>query len=644
MIDIHSIRFRVAVITALAIMLSLGSFVFFLSAEIRSVNERDETAKLRGTNELVLNMIAQTDAILRRQADSWAHVFTTALAGDYTLESGEVPILKRGGIALNGRTAEVDAFSEQSKGNVATIFARHGDDFVRIATSVRKEDGSRAVGTALDKKHPGYAPLLAGKPYIGKAVLFGRSYMTHYAPVKNARGDVIGIHFVGIDITAPLEHLRKTIKNVKLGSTGYIYVIDASRTPAAGTLLIHPSQEGKNIAESQDSDGRLFIKEILEKRDGTIVYPWINKAAGETRARDKIVVFNEYPDWHWIIASGSYTDEIFSLADHASNRMLQAAIVLMVVLLGVLIYYLNRIVIAPLQSLAQVSRRVADGDLTVAIAARRRDEVGKVAEAMNDMVAKLAAMIGEVRGAADKLTLGSSNVSAAAQSLSRSSSEQAALVEETSASMEQFTASISANTENAKVTDEMAAQAASQAQEGSAAVTQTAEAMKSIAEKIVVIDDIAYQTNLLALNAAIEAARAGEHGKGFAVVAAEVRKLAERSQLAAKKIGSVARDSVSLAERSGSLLSTMLPAITKTSDLVQEIASASVEQSAGVRQINEAMTHFNSATQQNASTSEELAATAEEMRSQAAYLQELMGFFHLEQGKVVQGSRPHDQM
>ena len=193
-----------------------------------------------------------------------------------------------------------------------------------------------------------------------------------------------------------------------------------------------------------------------------------------------------------------------------------------------------------------------------------------------------------------------------------------------------MTASINQNTENAKVTDTMATKAAREAEQGGEAVTKTVEAMKQIAGKIGIIDDIAYQTNLLALNAAIEAARAGEHGKGFAVVAAEVRKLAERSQVAAQEIGELASNSVGMAERAGKLLDEMLPSIRKTSDLVQEIAAASQEQSAGVGQINGAMGQLSKATQQNASASEQLAATAEEMGGQAGQLTDLMSFFKIE--------------
>jgi methyl-accepting chemotaxis protein len=278
---------------------------------------------------------------------------------------------------------------------------------------------------------------------------------------------------------------------------------------------------------------------------------------------------------------------------------------------------------------ADIANKIAAGDLTVAVNVKSGDTTSLMA-AMQAMVSKLTQIFGEVRGAVDALSSASEEISATAQSISQATSEQAASVEETSASIEQMSSSINQNTENAKVTDGMASQAAKQAVEGGGAVKETVAAMKSIARKIGIIDDIAYQTNLLALNAAIEAARAGDHGKGFAVVAAEVRKLAERSQIAAQEIGELASGSVEKAESAGKLLDQIVPAISKTSDLVQEIAAASSEQSSGVSQVNTAMGQLNQITQQNASASEELAATAEEMSGQAMQLQELMAFFKVD--------------
>jgi methyl-accepting chemotaxis protein len=292
-----------------------------------------------------------------------------------------------------------------------------------------------------------------------------------------------------------------------------------------------------------------------------------------------------------------------------------------------------------IEDVGRVFSAVANGDLTQRIT---RDAEGTFEQVKNDANSscdRLAGIIEEVRAAADALTGAANQVSATAQSLSQAASEQAASVEETTASIEQMSASISQNSDNAKVTDGMATKASKEAGEGGDAVTQTVKAMKQIAAKISIVNDIAYQTNLLALNAAIEAARAGEHGKGFAVVAAEVRKLAERSQEAAKEIGDLAGNSVSTAERAGKLLDEIVPSIKKTSDLVQEISAASEEQSSAVTQIGSAMGQLSKATQQNASASEELAATSEELTGQAGQLQDAIGFFNVIDSKPVPAAR-----
>jgi methyl-accepting chemotaxis protein len=277
---------------------------------------------------------------------------------------------------------------------------------------------------------------------------------------------------------------------------------------------------------------------------------------------------------------------------------------------------------------ADVARRVAEGDLTLSIATKPQD-TASLLFAMKVMVERLAQVVGEVRGSSSGLADASGQVSATAQALSQGTSEQAASVEETTSSLEQMSASIAQNAENGRQTEQIASKGAHDAEESGKAVSQTVGAMKSIADKISIVGEIAYQTNLLALNAAIEAARAGEHGKGFAVVATEVRKLAERSQAAAKEISELARSSVGLAERTGQLLQDLLPSIRKTAELVQEVTAASLEQSTGVGQLNNAMAQVDQVTQRNASAAEELSSTSEQMASQAAALKEQVSYFRL---------------
>ena len=305
-------------------------------------------------------------------------------------------------------------------------------------------------------------------------------------------------------------------------------------------------------------------------------------------------------------------------------------------------FFLTRIITRALMEALGVANRLADGDLTVHVAASSKDETGQLLTAMRDMIGKLQRVVGDVTAASDNVAAGSNELSSAAQSLSQGNTEQAASIEETSASMEEMAANIQQNTDNAQTTQTISQKAAIDAKEGGDAVVQAVGAMKEIASKISIIEEIARQTNLLALNAAIEAARAGEHGKGFAVVAAEVRKLAERSQTAAGEIGQLSSSSVEVAEKAGTIINKLVPDIQKTAELVQEIAAASAEQNTGASQVNQALQQLDQVIQKNAGASEEMAATSEELSAQAELLAQAIGFFQLDD-KTGQQADTHRQ-
>ncbi|WP_340680771.1 methyl-accepting chemotaxis protein [Paraglaciecola sp.] len=370
---------------------------------------------------------------------------------------------------------------------------------------------------------------------------------------------------------------------------------------------------------------------------------------GDSEALDKFVLERLYPsiepvsdrfsklvDVQIIVAEREFTAsaENFNSALIMNILLIVISLVISIVLGTMITRSLVKQLGGEPQYAEEIVSLVAGGDLTVDIKLASGDD-SSMLYAISQMVIKLSSIISQVRSAADNLSSASEEMNATAQSISSAASEQASSVEETSAAMEQMSASINQNNDNSKVTDGIANKSAKEAIEGGAAVKQTVIAMRQIAAKISIIDDIAYQTNLLALNAAIEAGRAGEHGKGFAVVAAEVRKLAARSQTAAKEIGEVAGSSVALAEQAGKLLDEIVPSIQKTAELVQEIAAASAEQSTGANEINSAINQITQATQQNAAASEELSSTSEELTSQAIELQETMGYFTVHEGNFV---------
>jgi methyl-accepting chemotaxis protein len=428
-----------------------------------------------------------------------------------------------------------------------------------------------------------------------------------------------------------IDELKNQLAGIVVGKTGYIFIIDEA---GKYVLSYKRDRDGENIWNTKDSNGSLFIQEIVtrglaldENDTATTYYPWQNK--GESGTRMKLASYAFFPEWKWVIASSAYQEDF--LDGLKKIQSLTIIICIAAILLGSLIAYtFTHFMTKKFINLVKIMQRISEGDLTVnAEQDTGKNEIGMMNSAMVQMVEKLQSVVSDVKAAAANVASGSTQMSSSSEEMSEGATEQASAAEEASASVEEMTANIRQNADNAQQTENIAMKSSADAKDGGKAVQETLKAMKEIAERITIIEEIARSTDLLALNAAIEAARAGEHGKGFAVVASEVRKLAERSKKAAGEISKLSSSSVSVAESAGEMLAKLVPNIQKTAELVQEISAASNEQATGAEQINQSIQQLDQVIQHNASISEELNATAEELASQAEQLQSTIGFFRI---------------
>ncbi|SFC78744.1 methyl-accepting chemotaxis protein [Massilia yuzhufengensis] len=628
--------------TTIAGLLAIITFAIAAMLEERAAHSvSNELRSVAGTVEM-FNRSASS------QARSFGDIFKASLPGAFELDISApvdiggtpAPALKLDGKVLNLDFSAPDRFTAQTAGN-ATIFAADGDDFVRVSTSVKKENGERAVGTRLDRNSPAYAVLRDGRSYIGLATLFGKQYITRYEPVRDGAGKVVAALYVGVDISADMALLKDRIRAMKVGDTGYFYVLDAAPGKAHGNLVVHPAKEGSNIADSKDADGRFFIKEILEKKEGTIQYEWQNP--GEAQARRKFVVYTHIKDWNWVIAGGTYLDEITAAASELRNRFIAIGFVALAVLNAVLYLIMRANVSRPLAQVRDVAGRIAAGDLTARVHGARRDEIGLLNEAINTIGASLSNVVGKVRDGAEQIASASEQITAGNVDLCARTEQQAVSLAGTASSMDELTATVRQNADNARQANQLALGASSVAQKGGATVAQVIERMdaitlssRKISDITGVIDGIAFQTNILALNAAVEAARAGEQGRGFAVVASEVRNLAQRSAAAAKEIkalidssnGEVDAGSRLVAE-AGVTMDEVLASVARVTDIMSEITAASQEQSSGIEHVNRSVNAMDEATRQNAALVEEASAAAQAMQDQAAELARAVRLFRL---------------
>ncbi len=333
-------------------------------------------------------------------------------------------------------------------------------------------------------------------------------------------------------------------------------------------------------------------------------------------------------------------DYLMEMGDKSNTIVVQekqliiSSIFVLIILGVILTYYLATSISRPLETGIELAEKVAQGDLSTKFAIDRKDEIGRLSAALDTMVANIKTVVDEIRIGAEKIVRASDKLNKESMELSEGASEQASAAEEVSSSMEEMYANIQQNTDNSKETEKIAQKAAEGIRTSNKSSELAQKSLADITEKISIIGDIAFQTNILALNAAVEAARAGAEGRGFAVVAAEVRKLAERSQQAANEINTVSQETISNSGEASKNLVEITPEIEKTASLVQDITAASLEQVAGVEQINNALQQLNQITQRNAVNSEQISSASRELEDLSLMLNGSISVFKLEDQQV----------